>query len=157
MVRRLLPTVLALLVLLSTATPARAQVGPGVHVARMSDVGGGAYGVGGSLRLGLPLAPVDVFLAGDYFFPDCGPGDCSLWGGSADVHFTMGLPVLTPYGTVGVVYRSYSVSDVTADATGFGLGAGIDLGTLGLGAYLEGRYEFVDPDDQFVFRLGIRF
>jgi hypothetical protein len=41
--------------------------------------------------------------------------------------------------------------------TGFGLGAGVNLGTLVLGAYAEARYEFVDPNDQLVFRIGIRF
>lgn len=160
MIRRLLPFGLAALALLATSDAARAQLRPGLHAARATsrgaEVGGATNGVGGSLEIGLPLAPVDVFVAGDYFFPDC-PGDCSLWGGSADLHFTMPLPVITPYGAVGLVWRRSSYGDVSQDATGFGVGAGVNLGTIVLGAYLEARYEFVDPDDQMVLRLGIRF
>ncbi len=157
MIRRLLSVGLALAAVLGAARGAQAQLRPGIHAARAHDVGGGANGVGGSLQVGFPLLPVDVFVAGDYFFPDCGAVDCSLWGGSADLHLTMPFPILTPYGTAGVVYRKYSADGVSSGATGFGLGAGVDLGTLVLGAYLEARYEFVDPDDQLVFRLGIRF
>jgi hypothetical protein len=160
MIRRLLPLGIALLAVLATTDAAQAQLRPGIHVARATargaDVGGTTNGVGGSLELGLPLAPVDLFVAGDYFFPDC-TGDCSLWGGSADLHFKMPVPVLTPYGAVGLVWRRSSFGDVTQDAQGFALGAGVDLGTIALGAYFDARYEFVDPDDQMVLRLGIRF
>jgi hypothetical protein len=160
MTRRLLPIGLALVAVLSAAGGARAQIRPGIHAARATsrgaDVGGTTNGVGGSLELSFPLAPVDVLVAGDYFFPDC-EGDCSLWGGSADVHLKMPIPVLTPYGAVGLVWRRSSFGDVTQDATGFGVGAGVNLGTIAFGAYLEARYEFVDPDDQVVFRLGVRF
>lgn len=161
MIRRLLPIGLAVLAVLSSSAEARAQLKPGIHVARAtsrsSGVGGTTNGVGASAELSFPLAPVDVFVAGDYFFPDCGTGDCALWGGSADLHFKMQLPVLTPYGAVGLVWRRYTVGDVSAEATGFGVGAGVNLGTVALGAYAEARYEFVDPDDQLVFRVGIRF
>ncbi len=159
--RRLLPVGLALLAVVSSVGEAGAQLRPGIHAARASargtNVGGRANGVGGSLELSIPLVPVDVFVAGDYFFPDCGTVDCSLWGGSADLHLEMPLPVLTPYGAAGLVWRRTTVDGVSSDATGFGVGAGVNLGTLVLGAYLEARYEFVDPDDQVVFRLGIRF
>jgi len=160
MIRRILPFGLALLVALAATDTVQAQVRPGIHVARATsrgpEVGGATNGVGGSLELGLPLAPVDLFLAGDYFFPDCA-SDCSLWGGSADLHFTMAIPVLTPYAAAGIVWRRSSHGDVTQDATGFGVGVGVNLGTIALGAYFDARYEFVDPDDQMVFRLGIRF
>lgn len=157
MIRRLLPAGLTFLAVLAATGEAHAQLAPGIHVARANDVGGGANGVGASVELSFPLAPVDVFVGGDYFFPDCGVVDCGLWGGSADVHFKMPLPVLTPYGAVGIVYRKSTADDVGSDATGFGIGAGVNLGTVLLGAYLEGRYEFVGQDDQMVFRLGIRF
>jgi hypothetical protein len=160
MMRRLLPAVLALVAVPVLADGAQAQLNPGVHVARAADFENGAWGVGASAELSFPLLPVDVFVAGDWFFPDC-TYDCSLWGGSADLHLTMPFPVLSPYGTAGIVYRSYTyrVGDVetSTGGTGFGLGAGVNLGTIVLGAYAEARYEFVDPDDQLVFRLGIRF
>lgn len=156
MIRRLLPAGLALLVLAFAGRDARAQLSPGIHMARAADVAGGTWGVGGSLKLGFPLAPVEVMVAGERFFPDC-VADCSFWGGSADLHFKMAFPLLTPYGAVGVVYRKYSIGGASTDDTGLGLGAGIDLGAVGFGAYAEARYEFVDPDDQLVLRLGIRF
>jgi hypothetical protein len=37
-----------------------------------------------------------------------------------------------------------------------GLGVGLELG-LALGAYAEARYEFVDPEDQLVLRVGVLF
>ncbi len=152
---------LVLLTLAVFATPGAAQLRPGVHVAHANDFAGGTNGVGASLELSFPLLPVDVFVAGDYFFPDCGDVDCGLYGGSADVHFSLPIPVLTPYGTAGLVYRKWKVTDFdvvsTGSDTGFGLGAGVNLSTIVLGAYAEARYEFVDPDDQLVFRVGIRF
>ncbi len=156
MIRRLLPVGLALLAVASTGRGVHAQIAPGIHLARAADVAGGTYGVGGSLKLSFPLAPVEVMVAGEYFFPDC-VADCSFWGGSADLHFKMPFPVLTPYGAAGLVYRKNSLGGASTDDTGFGVGAGIDLGAVGFGAYAEARYEFVDPDDQLVLRLGIRF
>lgn len=161
MKRRILLCTMALAGALALGSrPLQAQVSPGIHVARAADVFGGTNGVGASLQIGFPLMPVDVFVAGDYFFPDCGTASgCSYAGGSADLHFTLPFPVLTPYATAGLVYRRYDGGD-TVDPeshTGFGLGAGVNLGTVVLGAYAEARYEFVDPNDQLVFRIGIRF
>jgi hypothetical protein len=160
MKRRALLTFLCTVGLLGFAPAARAQLNPGLHVARAADAFGGVYGAGASLELSFPLVPVDVFVAGEYFFPDCGTADgCGYMGGSADVHFTLPFPVLTPYGTAGVVYRRTDAgggADSVAN-TGFGLGVGVNLGTLVFGGFAEARYEFVDPDNQLVLRLGIRF
>lgn len=138
---------------------AQAQLNPGLHVARANDVFGGTTGVGASAQLSFPLMPIDIFVAGEYFFPDCGAvGDCSFMGGSADLHLTLPIPMLTPYGTAGLVYRRTDLVGAGASAaTGFGLGVGVKLGALVLGGYAEARYEIVDPDDQLVFRVGIRF
>ncbi|HSG46179.1 MAG TPA: hypothetical protein VLA43_00065 [Longimicrobiales bacterium] len=160
MKRRVLVVPLVLVCLGVLTSGLEAQLNPGIHAARAADAFGGANGVGASLELSFPLLPVEVFVAGEYFFPDCGSIDgCKYMGGSADLHFKLPVPVLTPYGTAGVVYRR-SEAGAGAPAvsnTGFGLGAGVHLGTLVLGAYAEARYEFVDPDDQMVFRVGIRF
>lgn len=140
------------------ATRAEAQLNPGIHVARAMDAFEGANGVGASVQLSFPLFPIDVFVAGEYFFPECpGGGDCSFAGGSADLHFSLPIPVLTPYGTAGLVYRRTDTGAGAVTDTGFGAGVGVDLGTLVLGAYGEARYEFVGEDDQVVVRLGIRF
>jgi hypothetical protein len=160
MIRRVSSAVLLLATLGLMAPGADAQLNPGIHVARAADVFGGTNGVGGSLQLSFPLFPIDVFVAGEYFFPDCGTGDgCAYMGGSADLHFGLPIPMVTPYGAAGLVYRR-SDGGTGAGAvtnTGFGVGVGVDLGALVIGGYAEARYEFVDPDDQVVIRLGIRF
>lgn len=159
--RRMLPVALALVAALALVpTTTRAQISPGIHAARAADVFGGANGLGASLELGIPLLPIDAFVAGEYFFPDCGSGSgCSFAGGSADLHFELPFPVLSPYATAGLVYRRYDEGDSAKPEThsGFGAGAGVNLGGVVLGAYAEARYEFVDPDNQLVFRIGIRF
>jgi hypothetical protein len=160
MVRRAVCFTLTLLALGLSAPRAHAQLNPGIHVARAADLFGGTNGVGGSVELSFPLFPLDVFVAGEYFFPDCGARtDCSFMGGSADLHVNLPVPMLTPYATGGLVYRR---TDVGAGAgavakTGYGLGLGVHLGAIAVGAYGEVRYEVVDPDDQVVIRVGLRF
>jgi hypothetical protein len=132
------------------------QINPGLHLARAADSFGGVNGVGGSLQLSLPVLPVDLFFAGEYFFPNC--DHCAFWGGSADVQLPLPVPILTPYGSVGLVMRNTEVSDTKVRTGGLGLGAGINLRMLTVGAYAEGRYEFMDGSrDELVFRLGLRF
>lgn len=149
-------TGLALAVLLALPGATEAQVSPGLHVARAAKSFDGVNGVGGNLRVGLPVLPIDLFLAGEYFFPDC--DNCSLWGASADVHLSLPIPALTPYATAGLVMRNFSASDVTIRTGGLGFGAGVNLGALAVGGFVEGRYELMESgDDQLVFRVGIRF
>jgi len=156
MTRRVLSLALALAAVFSLPPQAHAQINPGLHVARATDSFGGVNGVGGSLQLSLPVLPVDLFLAGEYFFPNC--DDCSFWGGSADVHLTLPVPIVTPYAAAGLVLRNTDASDTRVRTGGLGLGAGLNLSTLVVGAYAEGRYEFMDGSgDQLVFRLGLRF
>ena len=160
MIRRVACVALALTAFLAVAQEAQAQLNPGIHVARATDSFGGANGVGGSMELSFPVFPIDVFVAGEYFFPDCGNvADCSFMGGSADLHLSLPIPVLTPYATGGLVYRRTDVGDGAGAVakTGYGGGVGVHLGALVLGAYAEVRYEVVDPDDQIVIRLGLRF
>lgn len=160
MIRRTCMVSIALAALFGVAPQADAQLTPGIHVVRAADAFGGSNGIGVSAELSAPLFPVSVFVAGDYFFPDCGTVDgCSYSGGSADLHFSLPGLIAKPYASAGVVYRR-TVAGSGMDAvsnTGFGVGAGVSLGTLVLGAYGEVRYEFVDPDDQVVIRLGLRF
>ena len=153
--RSLLPA-LVLTALLSFAPEARAQIHPGVHVARAADSFGGVNGAGASVALGVPLVPVSLFVAGEYFFPGC--DHCSLWGGSADVHFSLPFPIVKPFGTAGLVMRHTEVSNTQVRTEGLGLGAGVNVSALVVGAYVEGRYEIMSGgDDQLVFRLGVRF
>ena len=156
MTRRFLSLALAGAVVFSRPPVAQAQLHPGLHVARAADAFGGVNGVGGSLQVTVPVLPVDFFVAGEYFFPDC--DGCSFWGGSADVHVTLPIPVVTPYATAGLVLRNTDQSDTRERTGGFGLGAGVDLHLLKVGAFAEGRYEIMNGSgDQLVLRLGIRF
>lgn len=160
MIRRVVGIQLALCALALSAPRAHAQVNPGIHVARAADSFGGTNGVGASVELSFPVFPLDVFVAGEYFFPDCGTvDDCSFLGGSADLHVKLPVPVLTPYATGGLVYRRTDVGGGAGAVakTGYGAGVGVHLGAVVLGAYAEVRYEVVDPEDQVVLRLGLRF
>lgn len=155
MTRGFLPVALAIAAAMPLAPEARAQISPGLHVARAADAFGGVNGIGGSLELRLRVLPVDLFFAGEYFFPAC--DGCSLWGGSADVHLMLPLPILSPYGTAGLVLRNTNASDTRVRTGGVGLGGGVNLATSVVGAFAEARYEILDGSaDQFVFRLGLR-
>lgn len=142
--------------MLAFAGVSEAQIKPGLHVARATDSFDGVNGVGASVQVSVPVLPVDLFVAGEYFFPGC--DGCSFWGGSADVHVSLPIPVVTPYVAAGLVLRNTSHSDTVVRTGGLGFGAGVNLNTLVVGGYVEGRYEFMDgSDDQLVIRLGIRF
>jgi hypothetical protein len=155
MIRQFLVFAFAFAAVFSFVPEARAQISPGLHVARAADTFDGVNGVGGSLELSIPVLPVDFFVAAEYFFPSC--DDCSFWGGSADVHLTLPIPLVTPYGTAGLVMRNTEASDTVVRTGGFGLGAGVNLSALVVGGYFEGRYEIMDGSgDQLVFRLGLR-
>ncbi len=133
-----------------------AQIKPGLHVARATDTFEGVNGVGASVQVGLPVLPLKLFVAGEYFFPGC--DGCSFWGGSADLHVSLPIPIVSPYVAAGLVLRNTSLSDTVVRTGGLGFGAGVNLNTLVVGGYVEGRYEFMDGgDDQLVIRLGIRF
>lgn len=152
---------LAVAVLALTAPGAQAQIHFGIHAARATrTVNGVANGVGASLELSVPVLPVDLMVAGDWFRPDCGNASgCSYMGAGADLHFTVPSPVVQPYALAGVVLRR-SKAGGGADAVshrGVALGVGVNLRGLVMGAYGEARYEFVTPDHPVVFRIGIRF
>ena len=158
MIRRF--TFITLLLAMATPSALSGQLKFGIHGARAVDIQGGANGLGASLEFGFPVFPVDVFAAGDYFFPDCGDDDgCSFRGGSLDLHFGLPFPAVQPYGSAGLVVRQADQGGAEGRVThrGFGVGVGVNLGAVVIGGYAEARYEFVDPDDQFVLRLRIRF
>lgn len=160
MMRRTPIVTLAVALLVASASQVQGQMNPGIHVARATDAFGGTNGVGGSVELSFPVFPIDLFVAGEYFFPDCGTvDDCSFSGGSADLHVKLPIPVLTPYATGGLVYRRTDPGGGAGAVakTGWGGGVGVHLGALVLGAYAEARYEVVEPEDQVVLRLGLRF
>jgi hypothetical protein len=145
MMRRLTFVTLLLTGAMATPLALSGQLKFGIHGARAVDIYGGANGLGASLELGFPAFPVDVFAAGDYFFPDCGGDDgCSFRGGSLDLHFGLPAPVFQPYGAAGLVVRQLDQGDAVGRVThrGFGVGVGVNLGAALIGGYAEARYEF---------------
>lgn len=139
------------------ATPAQAQLGFGAHVVQASGELDGATGVGLRVTAGLPLIPVKFVLSGDNFWPDC--DDCSYRAASLDVQYQLvpALP-LRPFVTGGYAVRRVDpgMGDAASES-GIGLGVGVELALVSVGFYLEGRWERVASDNQWVTRLGIMF
>jgi hypothetical protein len=110
----------------------------------------------------LPVFPFDLIGSAEYFFPECDidQSDCGLHGLTLDANLRMVIPLLRPYGVVGLSHRRVSAGgDVPEEeSTGLALGAGVDIAIGGLRLFGEGRYEFLDaPERQFIWRLGILF
>jgi len=148
--RRLLPT-LTTLALVVTAVPAQAQLSFGVQgsvITRVQDVdvGGpdllelaGTYGIGGRAVVSPPVFPLSLVGSFDYFFPECGAGDCSLY--TAQGHVTLGLPlpIVRPYLLGGWQYRK----DEFDSTTGAVIGGGVSLNFV-VSLFLEMQVEFAD-------------
>ncbi len=140
-----------------SATPAAAQFDVGVHATRAADVFGGAWGLGATVGVEVPALPLGARVGGDWFRPDCGIADgCGFLGWTADVRVRMPFPVVRPFALAGVVHRRHDPGSAKAQwNSGWAAGLGVDVGTLVLRGFGEVRYEWVEPDHQFVFRLGI--
>ena len=118
----------------------------------------GAVGVGGRIGWDLPVLPVDILAAGEYFFPDCGAEDCAMYGGTLEALVRLPIPLVRPYALGGLVWRSWDAGDEDGSSTGFDAGLGIDLHLLAVRVFLDARYEFLDdPQEQWVLRLGVNF
>ncbi len=121
----------------------------------------GSTGIGARLALGLPVIPVEITGAAEYFFPDCGGNDCTYWG--ANGHILLKIPTVMPvkpYGGVGIGYQSISQDfGDDGDETGTNLVLGVELGaTPRVSPFIELRYELLSElSDQLVVSLGIVF
>jgi len=139
---------------------ARGQLVVGVHAVEASKTLGGATGAGLRAGLDLPLLPFDLLASGEYFFPDC-PDErdgCSFWGATLDANVGMILPIVTPYVSGGLAYRSLKrfEEDDAETATGASVGAGVTVSLGGLRGFAEVRYELVEiPDEQTLIRVGL--
>ncbi len=159
--QRTLHAVLTSTVLLLIAAPsdADAQFRGGGHAIHAGQLFGGSGGVGLRGGIQLPLIPIDLMAAGEYFFPDCGElAGCGLQGVTLDANFRMIFPVVRPYISGGLAHRRYSPGGdaLTINSSGLSVGAGIDVRLGGLGGFAEARYEFTEaPRSQSVVRIGI--
>jgi len=149
---------------------ASAQVSIGAYGLRASDAlgtltdGGGAQGLGVRAAVSFPVLPVSAYAAGERLFPDCPEDGCSVWAGEVGVNVAViPLPIVQPYVSGAITRRRFdsgidgAVSSVRTEE-GISAGLGVAVGLAGIGAFVEGRYEFLDdPYDQWIFRLGIMF
>jgi hypothetical protein len=103
-----------------------------------------------------------VIGSAEYFFPECGnsQSDCGLHGLTLDANLRMVIPLLRPYGVVGLSHRRLSPGGdlLEKESTGLAVGGGVDVALGGIRLFGEGRYEFLDaPERQILWRLGILF
>jgi hypothetical protein len=142
--------------LASTPAGAQAQVVTGVHAVQATETLGGSIGLGVRAGINPPVFPVDIIASGEYLFPDCGDDECSLWGGSIDANFALPFPILTPYVSGGMAYRSFQLSG--ADPEDSAIGPTVGVGVRFSMAFGEVRYEFADaPEQQVILRVGLLF
>ena len=151
---------LGMLAAILLALPARAaaQVGLGVHYARLADAFGGTQGAGARVTIGLPLFPVSAAINGEYFFPRCGDRDCTLRGVTADLNYSLPFPAFRTWVGLGWSVRQIDLDDIGRSRTerGLNLGVGAELGAAPLRPYLDVRYELADaPEEQLLLRLGL--
>jgi len=151
---------LSILAALLIPAPAAGQLGWGIHLAEARDAFGGSYGAGVRVGGSLPILPVDLFLTGEQFLPECpsGSSGCGLQGMSVEANFRLVFPVLRPYLSAGAAYRRFRSggSGPDLDNSGLTFGAGVDLGLGRVRLFGEGRYEFVEaPERQQLIRIGI--
>lgn len=157
---RSIPLLAAALFTLVVPGPVWAQLRIGAHAAQAMDVFDGTLGVGARVGVEIPVLPFDLFATGEYFLPDCPPGNdgCGLRGASIEANFRMMVPVVRPYLTGGVAYREFNPGggEIRVSDTGVALGAGVDIGLGRARLFGEGRYEFLKaPERQVVVRIGL--
>ena len=166
-------TTLLLTAALLAAGDLSAQVSFGGYGVRTSDAltelsdadAGGTNGLGIRAALSFPVLPVSAYAAAERLFPDCPEGGCSVWAGEVGVNVAViPLPIVQPYLSGAVTQRRFdsglddAVEGAVRTEDGISLGLGVSVSLAGLGAFAEGRYEFMDdPFDQWIMRLGVMF
>ncbi len=123
------------------------QLVAGVFGARARDSFGGTNGFGAEAGVSLPLVPIEVFVAGTLFRPECSGCDFEGWSVGANLGI-FPLPVLRPYLTFGRTWRDLEdrSTALILDDDGFFTGAGLEFALPGFGLFAEGRYEFLSED-----------
>ncbi len=160
MTARRLTAYIVLIGALAVPVSANAQLFGGITAARADKIFGGTSGMGGVLGVDFPILPLDAFVAGTWFFPDC--DGCDLKGWSLGANLRLPIPMVRPYLTGGMTWRDVGLGDETInplaenDDSGVFAGAGVDLAIASFRLFLEGRYEFLDGDlGQAVVRMGV--
>jgi hypothetical protein len=150
---------------------ASGQVSIGAHASYMSEIGtgftaqtaDGTVGVGGRLGIGIPVVGIKLLGTVDMFFPDCGTEDCDFHAATANLLYTIPIPVLiSPYFGAGIaVQNSEGGSSFLGDLSDWGINlmAGFSLDNGGsFQPFVEGKYQIMnDFDDQLVISAGLSF
>lgn len=175
--RPLLPVMVALLSFLPLLLPApaaaqlRVQVGGGIATALgdFGDLVDSGYQGRVGLDLSVPVLPVSVRAEGEASrFPatELSDGHATLLGANLSAVLGLGGLGVSPYLVAGVGTYRVSFSDefpeqATATDAGYHAGAGVDLGILGFGGFVEARFVSVSREGGSVRSLpitvGLRF
>ena len=156
--KKLIPFFAAAALLVGTVENAEAQLGLkfGPQVSYGMEVE--EVALGARVEVSPALMPLAFIASADYYFIE---GDASLWSLNGTVKYTLALPAspIAPYFGAGLnLYRIDEGALGSSNETGFNILGGIGLGgILPIGAFLEGRYELTDPDNQLVISLGLLF
>lgn len=162
----------------AAAAPAAAQMrpftigiqgGPTLARGELAEEANTGYNVQGSLGLNIPLLPVGA--RADLLwqeFTDEQSGRFREVGGMVNGMLSLPLPLLRPYvlAGVGTFYHTspesqhgdHAHAGGSETTFGWGAGAGLQIGLLGLGAVAEARY--IDAGGEFQsipLSIGIRF
>lgn len=153
--KRLLPCLVAALLLLAVSQEAEAQLGVnfGPELSYNAEVE--EVGIGARVELAPLAVPLSFFVSVDYVFVDD-----TMWDIGVSAKYTISLPgaPIGPYLGAGVSHQRFS-NGGSFDDTGFHILGGVGLGgLLPVGAFLEGRFLIMDAlDNQFVIVAGVLF
>lgn len=165
--KRLLTAVCTVFALVAMAGPAQAQVqfGPQISYADDFDFGVGAraqFGLGSLFGEEGAAADLVGVASADFFFPDCGFGDCSYMEINGNVLYPIEIEDsgIAPYvgGGLNIARFSTDFEGVSASDTEIGLNAlgGINFALGPLSAFTEARIE-LSGGEQFVLTFGALF
>lgn len=130
----------ALCALATVVGSADAQMRIGGHVAKVVSLDelaspGGDFGVGGRVGVELPLLPIGVYGSATHYFPET-----SYWTGSVFGKVGLPIPLVSPYGILGVQRKMSQILEEGGHprTAGFFVGLGLEVASL----FFEGSLEF---------------
>jgi len=159
----------ALLLPVSARAQIRFQPSAGISnpTSDFGDIVDGGYHGRLGLRADIPLFPLSFQVEGELnHFPGSTSGSANVVGGNFSVVLSLGGIGLSPYVLGGLGYYHTSFSDEftgmsSSSDKGFHVGFGVDIGLLGFGGFVEGRYVRVSragTDAQWLpVSFGVRF
>jgi opacity protein-like surface antigen len=143
-----------------TPQAAQGQFIIGAHAA-WSGYAEGSPGAGARLGWDLPVLPIDFVGVAEFFSPNCPANTtgCSFWGATLDANLRLPIPMIRPYLTGGLSYRSGKLREdaESESSSGVNIGVGLDVRIV-VRIFADYRYEFLTNDlEGPVARAGLIF